>query len=200
VKRRGHTPVHIIRKLWEAERMLGEGKTGEIPDRMKSMLTQVADGVWVRQSEWVWTNSTVVRGEDGLVDPGIDGCEVNHRADDLGPFGIPVVAGFSTLRHPHRRQCCHVADGSFRLDGSGPSQPVPLSGRSLRAQPIERHGASASITGPPARRSASSFSAREPGVVVPARTRRQPSGCGRGAGSVVVQPRRRNFFLAGGMG
>jgi hypothetical protein len=28
------------------------------------MLTQVADGVWVRQSEWVWTNSIVLRGDD----------------------------------------------------------------------------------------------------------------------------------------
>lgn len=39
------------------------------------MLTPVAEGVWVRQSEWVWTNSIVVRGEDGLilVDPGIHG-------------------------------------------------------------------------------------------------------------------------------
>ncbi len=38
------------------------------------MLSQVADGVWVRQSGCVWTNSIVVRGEDGLilVDPGID--------------------------------------------------------------------------------------------------------------------------------
>jgi hypothetical protein len=34
----------------------------------------VADGVWVRQSEWVWTNSIAVRGEDGLIliDPGVD--------------------------------------------------------------------------------------------------------------------------------
>ena len=31
------------------------------------MLTQVADVVWVRQSEWVSTNSIVVRGEDGLI-------------------------------------------------------------------------------------------------------------------------------------
>jgi glyoxylase-like metal-dependent hydrolase (beta-lactamase superfamily II) len=48
------------------------------------MLNQVADGVWVRQSEWVLSNAIAVRGEDGLilVDP-----------------GIPVVAGFST--HPH---------------------------------------------------------------------------------------------------
>ena len=65
------------------------------------MLTQVADGVWVRQSEWVWTNSIVVRGEDGLilVDPGIHGAELNELADDLDRLGMPVVAGFST--HPH---------------------------------------------------------------------------------------------------
>jgi glyoxylase-like metal-dependent hydrolase (beta-lactamase superfamily II) len=65
------------------------------------MLTRVADGVWVRQSGWVWTNSIVVRGEDGLilVDPGIDGSELYELADDLDRLGIPVVAGFST--HPH---------------------------------------------------------------------------------------------------
>lgn len=65
------------------------------------MLTQVADGVWARQSEWVWTNSIAVRGEDGLilVDPGIAGSELNELADDLDRLGIPVVAGFST--HPH---------------------------------------------------------------------------------------------------
>jgi glyoxylase-like metal-dependent hydrolase (beta-lactamase superfamily II) len=65
------------------------------------MLSQVADGVWVRQSEWVWTNTTVVRGEDGLilVDPGIDGSELSQLADDLDRLGMPVVAGFST--HPH---------------------------------------------------------------------------------------------------
>jgi glyoxylase-like metal-dependent hydrolase (beta-lactamase superfamily II) len=64
------------------------------------MLTQVADGVWVRQSEWVWTNSIVVRGEDGLilVDPGIEGSELDQLADDLDRLGIPLVAGFST--HP----------------------------------------------------------------------------------------------------
>ena len=64
------------------------------------MLNQVADGVWVRQSEWVWTNSTVVRSDDGLilVDPGIHGSELNELADDLDRLAIPVVAGFST--HP----------------------------------------------------------------------------------------------------
>jgi glyoxylase-like metal-dependent hydrolase (beta-lactamase superfamily II) len=65
------------------------------------MLNQVADGVWVRQSEWVWSNATVVRGNDGLilVDPGIDGSDLDQLADDVDQLGIPVVAGFST--HPH---------------------------------------------------------------------------------------------------
>ena len=65
------------------------------------MLNQVADGVWVRQSEWVWSNAVVVRGEDGLVlvDPGIDGSDLSQLADDVDRLGIPVVAGFST--HPH---------------------------------------------------------------------------------------------------
>jgi glyoxylase-like metal-dependent hydrolase (beta-lactamase superfamily II) len=64
-------------------------------------LNQVADGVWVRQSEWVWTNSIAVRWDGGLilVDPGIEGPELDELADDLDRLGIPVVAGFST--HPH---------------------------------------------------------------------------------------------------
>lgn len=68
---------------------------------LRSVLTQVADGVWVRQSEWVWSNSTVVRGEAGLVlvDPGIEGAELEQLADEVGRLGVPVVAGFST--HPH---------------------------------------------------------------------------------------------------
>jgi glyoxylase-like metal-dependent hydrolase (beta-lactamase superfamily II) len=65
------------------------------------MLNEVADGVWVRQSQWVWSNSTLVRGDDGLVlvDPGIDGPELDDLADDVHGLGIPVVAGFSTHLH-----------------------------------------------------------------------------------------------------
>ena len=65
------------------------------------MLSEVADGVWVRQSEWVWSNSTVVRGPDGLVlvDPGINGSELDQLANEVEQLGAPVVAGFST--HPH---------------------------------------------------------------------------------------------------
>src|SRR5262245_61843603 len=65
------------------------------------MLNQVADGVWVRQSDWVWSNAIVVRGEAGLilVDPGIDGSDLNELADDVDRLDLPVVAGFSA--HPH---------------------------------------------------------------------------------------------------
>jgi glyoxylase-like metal-dependent hydrolase (beta-lactamase superfamily II) len=65
------------------------------------MLQQVADGVWVRQSEWVWSNAVVVRGDAGLViiDPGIGGSDLDDLADDVDRLGAPVVAGFAT--HPH---------------------------------------------------------------------------------------------------
>jgi glyoxylase-like metal-dependent hydrolase (beta-lactamase superfamily II) len=65
------------------------------------MLKQVADGVWVRQSEWVRSNAVVVRGDDGLVlvDPGIDGSDLNELADDVDRLGVPVVAGFATHLH-----------------------------------------------------------------------------------------------------
>ena len=65
------------------------------------MLKQVADGVWVRQSDWVWSNAVVVRGEHGLtlVDPGIGGADLDQLAGDVDRLDIPVVAGFST--HPH---------------------------------------------------------------------------------------------------
>src|ERR1700709_685304 len=65
------------------------------------MLSEVADGVWVRQSEWVWSNAIVVRGEGGLtlVDPGIDGADLDELADDVERLGLPGGAGFST--HPH---------------------------------------------------------------------------------------------------
>jgi glyoxylase-like metal-dependent hydrolase (beta-lactamase superfamily II) len=65
------------------------------------MLTEVADGVWVRQSEWVWSNAVVVRGEDGLilVDPGISGSDLDELADDAERLGLPIVAGFATHLH-----------------------------------------------------------------------------------------------------
>jgi glyoxylase-like metal-dependent hydrolase (beta-lactamase superfamily II) len=65
------------------------------------VLNEVADGVWVRQSEWVWSNAIAVGVKNGLVlvDPGIDGADLTELADDVERLGIPVVAGFST--HPH---------------------------------------------------------------------------------------------------
>jgi glyoxylase-like metal-dependent hydrolase (beta-lactamase superfamily II) len=65
------------------------------------VLSEVADGVWVRQSGWMWSNAAVVRGEDGLVlvDPGIGGPDLEELADDVDRLGVPVVAGFSTHLH-----------------------------------------------------------------------------------------------------
>ena len=64
------------------------------------MLTQVADGVFVHESEFIQSNTTVVRGPDGVlvVDPGITGGELAGLAEELRGLGLPVLAGFST--HP----------------------------------------------------------------------------------------------------
>lgn len=64
------------------------------------MLTQVAEGVLVHQSEVLQNNTAVVQGKAGvlLVDAGITSGEMVCLANDLRELGQPVVAGFST--HP----------------------------------------------------------------------------------------------------
>ena len=64
------------------------------------MLTQVAEGVLVHQSELLENNAVVVQGRAGvlLIDPGLRGSEMACLADDLRQLGQTVVAGFST--HP----------------------------------------------------------------------------------------------------
>ena len=64
------------------------------------MLTQVADGVLVHQSELLRNNAVVVHGRAGvlLVDPGTTGSEMACLANDIRELGQPVEAGFST--HP----------------------------------------------------------------------------------------------------
>jgi glyoxylase-like metal-dependent hydrolase (beta-lactamase superfamily II) len=65
------------------------------------MLSQVAEGVLIHQSEFVQSNAVVVQGRAGvlLIDPGVHGDEMACLANDLRELGQPVVAGFST--HPH---------------------------------------------------------------------------------------------------
>lgn len=65
------------------------------------MLNQVAEGVLIRESEFIQSNSVVVQGRAGvlLIDPGITEHEMADLANDLRELGQPVVAGFST--HPH---------------------------------------------------------------------------------------------------
>jgi glyoxylase-like metal-dependent hydrolase (beta-lactamase superfamily II) len=64
------------------------------------MLTQVAEGVLVHQSELIQNNAVVVEGRAGvlLVDPGLTSDEMSCLAQDLSEAGRPVVAGFAT--HP----------------------------------------------------------------------------------------------------
>ncbi|MCG5213316.1 MBL fold metallo-hydrolase [Streptosporangium sp. KLBMP 9127] len=64
------------------------------------MLTQVAEGVLVHQSELLQNNTVVVQGRAGvlLIDPGITGDEMVCLANDLRELGQTVVAGFAT--HP----------------------------------------------------------------------------------------------------
>jgi glyoxylase-like metal-dependent hydrolase (beta-lactamase superfamily II) len=65
------------------------------------VLTEIADGVFVRQSEFCLSNAIVVRGSDGalLVDPGVNGDDLAELADDLETMGLVPIVGFST--HPH---------------------------------------------------------------------------------------------------
>ncbi len=64
------------------------------------MLTKVADGVEVHQSDLLRNNAVVVHGDDGvlLVDPGLTGDEMTCLATDLSRSGRTVSAGFAT--HP----------------------------------------------------------------------------------------------------
>lgn len=64
------------------------------------MLTEVADGVLVHQSEILLNNTVVVLSETGalIIDAGITDEEMTCLANDLRELGQPVVAGFST--HP----------------------------------------------------------------------------------------------------
>ncbi|WP_434317234.1 MBL fold metallo-hydrolase [Leifsonia sp. P73] len=65
------------------------------------MLSPVAEGVRVHQSEFCQTNTVVVDGDAGalLVDPGILDAELGGVAAELRASGTPVAAGFAT--HPH---------------------------------------------------------------------------------------------------
>ena len=65
------------------------------------MLTQVAEGVLIHQSEFCQSNAVVVQGRAGvlLIDPGVYGSEMACLANDLSDAGQTVVAGFSTHDH-----------------------------------------------------------------------------------------------------
>lgn len=62
------------------------------------MLTHVAEGVLVHESEFIQSNAVVVHGQAGvlLIDPGITSDEMAALGNDLRESGQRVVAGFST--------------------------------------------------------------------------------------------------------
>jgi glyoxylase-like metal-dependent hydrolase (beta-lactamase superfamily II) len=65
------------------------------------VLRQVAEGVFIHESDFVQSNAVAVLGQSGvlLIDPGVHGIEMACIANDLSDLGKSVVAGFST--HPH---------------------------------------------------------------------------------------------------
>jgi glyoxylase-like metal-dependent hydrolase (beta-lactamase superfamily II) len=65
------------------------------------MLTQVADGVLIHQSEFCQSNAVVVLGRAGalLIDAGVQHHELTCLANDVSASSRGVDAGFST--HPH---------------------------------------------------------------------------------------------------
>jgi glyoxylase-like metal-dependent hydrolase (beta-lactamase superfamily II) len=65
------------------------------------MLTQVAEGVLIHESDFMQSNAVVVHSEAGVlvIDAGVRGDEIAGIANDLRELGHPVAAGFST--HPH---------------------------------------------------------------------------------------------------
>jgi glyoxylase-like metal-dependent hydrolase (beta-lactamase superfamily II) len=64
------------------------------------VLQRIIEGVFVHESEFIQSQTTVVQGPNGvlLIDPGITEKDLTDLADDLRELGQPVVAGFST--HP----------------------------------------------------------------------------------------------------
>jgi glyoxylase-like metal-dependent hydrolase (beta-lactamase superfamily II) len=65
------------------------------------VLTQVAEGVLIHESEFCQSNAVVVQGGAGvlLIDPGVHEDELACLVSDLSDLGHTIVAGFST--HPH---------------------------------------------------------------------------------------------------
>lgn len=98
-----------------------------------AMLTPVADGVFVHQSDLLRNNSVVVVGDAGvlLVDPGITTAEMSCLAGDLRSLGLTVVAGFAT--HPDWDHALwHPSFGDSRRYGTARAAAFL---RDLRAQP-----------------------------------------------------------------
>lgn len=84
------------------------------------MLRRIAEGVAVRESEFLESNAVVVQGGAGVlvIDPGIQSSDMVQLVEDLLALGQPVAAGFST--HPHWDHLLwHAGLGSAPRYGTG---------------------------------------------------------------------------------
>jgi glyoxylase-like metal-dependent hydrolase (beta-lactamase superfamily II) len=97
--------------------------------RKVPVLTQVAEGVLVHQSQLLQNNTVVVQGRAGvlLIDPGVTGDEMACVANDLRELGQPVMAGFSTHPDLGSRALAH------RTRRSAPLWHSPLRGPDARS-------------------------------------------------------------------
>jgi glyoxylase-like metal-dependent hydrolase (beta-lactamase superfamily II) len=90
------------------------------------MLSQVAEGVLIHESEFLQRNAVVVQGRAGvlLIDPGVRGDEIACLANDLSDLGQTVAAGFST--HPHWDHLLwHATRGMALESGSSSIRRMP---------------------------------------------------------------------------
>jgi glyoxylase-like metal-dependent hydrolase (beta-lactamase superfamily II) len=89
------------------------------------MLREIADGVWVRQSEWVWTNSIVVRGDEGFGDV--------HR------YGTNACARVATEKREQAREGAAEEAEGVPLDLVALITPLPPDGGPVPGELIEHH-------------------------------------------------------------
>ena len=103
----GHNVLALVdagtlsRILWATNARNGVHLVKEDKRREPPVLSQVAEGVLVHESEFCQSNTVVVEGRAGalIVDPGIHDHELECLVSDLADSGQAVAAGFST--HPH---------------------------------------------------------------------------------------------------
>jgi len=116
-------------------------RAGIHPAPGAAMLTQVADGVPIHQSEFCQSNAVVVQGRAGvlLIDPGVHGHEMAALANDLrelcparcGRVFYASALGSPAMARPARRGAS-LRHGSLRSHGRSSAVGPALEGQHRR--------------------------------------------------------------------